>query len=104
MNEVRLSGTLVERAALRFTPAGVPVVEARIEHRSTVVEAGSARTLEFVVSAVGLGPIANELEREALGTRLELSGFLATRSRRSARLVLHLTGMRLAQQDLNESI
>ena len=94
MNEFRLSGVLVERAALRFTPAGVPVLEARIQHRSDVIEAGVPRSLEFVVSAVGLGPIAGDLEREALGAQLDLTGFLAPRSRRSSKLVLHLTQYR----------
>ena len=93
MNEFRLSGVLIERAALRFTPAGVAVLEAQIQHRSEVIEAGAARTLEFVVSAVGLGPVAGELQREALGAQLDLTGFLAPRSRRSRRLVLHLTGL-----------
>jgi primosomal replication protein N len=94
VNEFRLSGILVERAALRFTPAGVAVVEAQFRHRSDVIEAGAVRTLEFVVSVIGLGPIAGELEREALGVQLDLAGFLAPRSRRSSKLVLHLTGFR----------
>jgi primosomal replication protein N len=92
LNEIRLSGVLVERAATRFTPAGVPVVEAQIRHRSEVIEAGAPRTLEFVVSAIALGREALELEREALGAQLRVSGFLAPRSRRSGRLVLHVTG------------
>jgi primosomal replication protein N len=97
VNEFRLSGILVERAALRFTPAGVPVVEAQIRHRSDVIEAGVPRTLEFVVSAIGLGPIAGALEHEPLGVQLDLAGFVAPRSRRSRRLVLHLTGLHRAR-------
>ena len=94
MNEFRLDGVLVERAATRHTPAGVPVVEAQIRHRSDVVEAGAPRTLEFVVNTIALGPIAGKLEREALGEPLDLAGFLAPRSRRSSKLVLHLTEYR----------
>jgi primosomal replication protein N len=97
VNEFRLSGILVERAALRFTPAGVPVVEAQIRHRSDVIEAGVPRTLEFVVSAIGLGPIAGALEHEPLGVQLDLAGFVAPRSRRSGKLVLHLTGLHRAR-------
>jgi primosomal replication protein N len=91
LNEIRLSGVLVERAALRYTPAGVPVVEAQIRHCSEVIEAAAPRTLEFVVGAIALGPVAVELERAALGATLRLSGFLAPRSRRSGRLVMHVT-------------
>jgi len=94
MNEVRLDGVLVERAAVRHTPAGVPVVEGRICHRSDVFEAGAPRKLEFVVSAIALGAIARKLEREALGEALDCAGFLAPRSRRSSKLVLHLTEYR----------
>ena len=93
-NEVRLAGFLVERGALRRTPAGVAVLEARIQHRCEVIEAGLPRTVEFVMGAVALGAVADLLEREALGARLELSGFLAPRTRRSSRLVLHLTAIR----------
>jgi primosomal replication protein N len=94
VNEVRLDGELVERAAVRHTPAGVPVVEACIRHRSDVVEAGTPRALEFVVNTIALGSIAGKLEREALGAQLNLCGFLAPRSRRSSKLVLHLTEYR----------
>jgi primosomal replication protein N len=94
VNQVHLDGILVERAAMRHTPAGVPVVEAQIRHRSDVIEAGTPRTLEFMVNAVALGPVAGKLEREALGAQLDLSGFLAPRSRRSNKLVLHLTEYR----------
>jgi primosomal replication protein N len=94
VNCFRLRASLVERAAARVTPAGVPVVEAQFHCLSEVVEAGLARMLDFRVDAVGLGSMAAELERSALGTELELEGFLAPRSKRSARLVLHLTGCR----------
>jgi primosomal replication protein N len=94
VNQVHLDGVLVERAAMRRTPAGVAVVEAQIRHRSDVIEAGALRSLEFMVNAVALGPVAGKLEREALGAQLDLSGFLAPRSRRSSKLVLHLTEYR----------
>ena len=94
MNEVRLDGVLVERSIVRHTPAGVPVVEARIRHHSDVIEAGSPRTLEFLVNAIALGSVAGMLEREALGAPLELRGFLAPRSRRSSKVILHVTEYR----------
>jgi primosomal replication protein N len=98
LNEFRLTGSLVERSALRLTPAGIPVVEARLQCVSEVVEAGLVRNLDFCVSAIGIGPMAGELERLALGSRLDVEGFLAPRSRRSGRLVLHVTACRLAVQ------
>ncbi len=99
MNEFCLSGDLVERSAARYSPAGVAVVEAQIRCRSDVMEAGHLRTVDFCVGAVGVGPMAAELERLALGARLELSGFVAPRSRRSSRLVLHVTGCKAVSAD-----
>ena len=32
VNEVTLSGELVERALLRYTPAGIPILDARLAH------------------------------------------------------------------------
>lgn len=94
MNQVRLTGTLIERSAMRFTPAGVSVVEAQVRHQSEVVEAGLPRALDITVSTIALGPVAGELDRESLGVQLDLAGFLAPRSRRSNRLILHVTQFR----------
>jgi len=97
VNQFRLSGCLVERSAPRYTPAGVAVVEAQIRCESEVVEGGRTRALDFCISAIGLGTVAQDLERVSLGARLQLEGFVATRSRRSSRLVLHVTSCRTAQ-------
>ncbi len=94
-----LSATLLERAALRFTPAGVAVLEAKLQHHSEVLEAGVKRRLQFDFSAIALGSNARELAAQPLGSELELSAFLAPRSRRSARLVVHVLGFsRLADR------
>jgi primosomal replication protein N len=96
VNQFLLSACLIERSEVRYTPAGVPVVEVRLRCQSEVLEAGSARTLDFQVGAIGLGPMALALERPSLGAVLELEGFIAPRSRRSGRLVLHVTACRAA--------
>ena len=90
MNRVLLNATLIERTALRYTPAGVAVIEAQLQHQSDTVEAGVNRRLEFPFGAIALGGIAKQLANESLGSELSLSGFLAPRSRRSARLLVHV--------------
>jgi primosomal replication protein N len=85
-----MSATLVERQALRFTPAGVPVVEATLQHRSRTVEAGIDRLLDFPFGVVAVGDAARQLAEESLGGQLQISGFLAPRSRRSTRLMVHV--------------
>jgi primosomal replication protein N len=96
VNQFRLRASLIARSAPRYTPAGVPVTEVQLRCESEVVEAGLARTLDFSVGAVGMGPMAAALEQASLGTVLELEGFIAPKSRRSGRLVLHVTGCRAA--------
>lgn len=91
MNRFRLRAVLVEKAALRYTPAGLAALEAAFRHTGTAVEAGVERQLAFAVTALALGSVGEQLDREPLGAEVELAGFLAPRSRRSGRIVLHVT-------------
>jgi len=80
----------MERTALRYTPAGVAVIEAQLQHQSETIEAGVPRKLQFAFAAIALGGVARQLASESLGVELTVSGFLAPRSRRSARLLVHV--------------
>jgi primosomal replication protein N len=91
MNRVRLTATLVAKAALRWTPAGMPVTEATLNHRDSVIEAGIERQLDFELAAIAIGNVAQTLAAEPLGSALQVDGFLAPSSRRSKRLALHIT-------------
>jgi len=91
VNQLSLTGKLVERSALRFTPAGIPVVEAQFEHCSELVEGGMLRKLAFTFDAVLIGDLARTLGNEGLGGEMALRGFVAPRSRRSTRLQVHVT-------------
>jgi primosomal replication protein N len=90
-NRVRLRATLVARADLRYTPAGIMVLQAGLRHEGAVAEAGIERQLEFELEAIAIGDAAQRLDRQALGSEIELDGFLAPRSRRSRSLTLHIT-------------
>ena len=79
------------KSALRYTPAGIAVLEASFEHEGSVTEATAERTLAFEFSAVALGAVAQALDREPLGKPMMLEGFIAPRTRRSTRLVMHIT-------------
>ena len=46
VNEVTLSGELVGRELLRYTPAGIPILDARLAHRCEVSQAGHRRQVE----------------------------------------------------------
>jgi primosomal replication protein N len=90
LNRVELSGCLIERLALRYTPAGVPVSECRIRHESEQIEAGGARRVECEVPAIGLGDPAKWLQAVTPGAAIRVTGFLAAKSRNSKQLVLHI--------------
>jgi len=90
-NRVQLSGTLTEREALRFTPAGIAMLAARLSHRSEAIEAGHARQLEFEVALRFAGAVAARADRLQLGASICVDGFLAPRRRQSKSLVVHVT-------------
>lgn len=89
-NQFVISGKLEERKPLRYTPAGIPVSEARVVHTSEQVEAEKPRQVMCEVSVLGLGEVARWLQAAPLGSRVKLSGFMAAKSQQSRSLVLHL--------------
>jgi primosomal replication protein N len=91
-NEVELSGRVVGREALRHTPAGIPILTFTVKHESTQIEAGISRQVGFEVEAMAVGEVARRMDADALqaGRSVHLQGFLASRSRLSTRLVLHV--------------
>ncbi|NIF83944.1 primosomal replication protein N [Comamonas sp. Tr-654] len=88
-NRVVLTGLLAEQAALRYTPAGLPALDLRIEHSSQQQELGSTRNVNASVKAVAFGALAEKLARQAPGSQWTFQGFLAT-PRNSKMLVLHI--------------
>jgi primosomal replication protein N len=102
LNRLGLSASLVEREAIRYTPAGVPIVGLKLLHRSVQREAGADRTVEMEIAAIAADRIALRIDRVALGTELKLEGFLAPRRRNVKALVLHVTEFELNAIDRTE--
>jgi primosomal replication protein N len=88
-NEVRLSGRAHDVLDLRFTPAGIPVLEFRLRHTSVQSEAGGPRRVDLDMPAIAFGALAQRLAQEAPEGEIVARGFLAPRSLRSTQLVLH---------------
>ena len=99
MNRLGLTAALVEREAIRYTPAGVPIVGLKLSHQSVQREAGADRTIELEISAIAADRLALRMDRVALGTELKLEGFLAPRRRNVKALVLHITDFELHAAD-----
>lgn len=90
MNQVFLQARVVEVQSLRFTPAGLPILELVLDHGSDVVEAGHQRRIVFTIAARALGSQATQLQFVAIGQELRIEGFLATTRKNSSKLVLHI--------------
>lgn len=92
---------LIERKALRFTPAGVPVTECVIGHQSEQLEADSPRHVECEIQALGLGQTARWLQAATPGVTVRVTGFLAARSQHSKQLRLHLNSIEFVEGNQN---
>jgi primosomal replication protein N len=90
-NRVLLRGRLVELDALRYTPAGVPIVKFRLAHESSQTEAGSLRKVDCEIAGVAFETEAKLLASAPLGTQMSISGFLDRKGKSSRQVVLHAT-------------
>lgn len=96
-NQVVASGCLVERQALRYTPAGIPVVEFRLRHESEQLEAGAKRKVQCEIACLCMGKEATSMAALREGAEILVKGFFAARSQRyPAHLVLHVTQWKAA--------
>jgi len=97
-NEVAISGELTAIEPLRYTPAGVPLLNFRLLHRSQQAEAGLKRQVECEVNGVAMGEVAVGLSRLKPGQAARVKGFLNRRNRMSAQLVFHATDAQVIKE------
>ena len=83
---------------MRFTPAGVPVVEFKIDHESEQAEAGAKRSIKAEISAVAFEAQARLVAKARPGSEVKLEGFLGAKSKRSKKIVLHVTNIEFMEQ------
>ena len=79
----------MEASAKRYTPAGLPAIDFRLEHESEVQEAGQKRQVKTSVKAVALGSLAERIAQLPLGSLWQFNGFLAS-PRQSKNVVFHI--------------
>jgi len=99
VNQLKLVARILERDVLRFTPAGIPLVEAKLLHSSEQMQAGMPRLIEFEVAAIAAGEISGKFNQAELGGLFEFTGFLARKSRNSKSFVFHVTDFGAYSQD-----
>jgi primosomal replication protein N len=81
---------MLEKGALRYTPAGIPVIEFRLVHDSSQEEAGKARRVECEMACVAVGPLALLLSDVHPGNALRAAGFIAAKSLKNRQPVFHV--------------
>jgi primosomal replication protein N len=90
MNRLVLTAQLVERGALRYTPAGLPALDLSLKHESEVTQDGQSRKVWFDIRARAIGEITRRVEKLELGSAHGFAGFLG--SQRNGRgVVFHVT-------------
>ena len=88
---------MLELGALRYTPAGIAAVEFKLRHESELDEAGRPRKVEAEIGGIAFETQAKLLANMKLNTGLKLQGFLAAKSKRSKKLVLHVTNIEFTE-------
>ena len=93
-NRLTLTASIATRDPLRYSPAGIPILNVRLLHQSEQVEAGKPRSVTCEMPAVAIGDVAvalaKRLEATQPETEWQFSGFLATQ-RRFEIAELHIT-------------
>ena len=75
---------------MRYTPAGLPVLDLSLKHESELAQDGQARTVSMEIRARAIGEITQRIARLELGSEHGFAGFLG--SQRNGRgVVFHVT-------------
>jgi primosomal replication protein N len=84
--------------SLRYTPAGIPVLQFRLAHASQQIEAGRERTVSCEIDAQAFGEVATRLAACKTDSRLTLSGFLDRKGARNPMPNLHVTEFKIIKE------
>ena len=90
MNRLVLQAQLLERGAVRYTPAGLPALDLSLRHESLLTEAGHPRTVSVEIRAVAIGDITQALSKLAIGSEMGFAGFISAQ-RNGRGVVFHVT-------------
>jgi primosomal replication protein N len=89
VNLVQLHARVVEISSVRYSPAGLPLIDVLVEHESTLEEAGNPRQIHLRLKSLAMGAEAEKICRLELQSQWEFTGFLAS-SKNSKSVVFHI--------------
>ena len=91
MNRLVLTAQLLERGALRYTPAGLQALDLSLKHESQVTQDGQVRQVWFDIRARAIGgDITQRVAALELGSTHGFAGFLGS-ARNGRGIVFHVT-------------
>jgi primosomal replication protein N len=90
VNRLVLQAQLLERGAVRYTPAGLPALDLSLRHESRMSEAGHLRKVAVEIRALAIGDITQRLAKLAIGTETGFAGFISAQ-RNGRGVVFHVT-------------
>ncbi len=94
MNQLTLTASIAEISAQRFTPAGIPAIDMALEHESEQIEAGQLRKVKVSVKAVAIGPVAETIRKQPIGSLHKFNGFIAS-TRNAKGTLFHIQAFEL---------
>ncbi len=92
-NQTIICGEIIKLAELRYTPAGVAVLEFSIRHQSIQLNEGISRQIKCDISAIAIEKTAMTINKLEIGCRVKLTGFLAKKSQLNQQLILHVNNV-----------
>jgi primosomal replication protein N len=92
MNRLVLTAQLVERGAVRYTPAGLPALDLMLAHLGDLSEDGVPRRVSMQIKALAIGAITPALGALTLGSTADFAGFLGP-TRNGRGLLFHITAL-----------
>lgn len=90
MNRLVLNAQIVERSAVRYTPAGLQALDLSLKHESEVSQDGQVRKVALEIKARALGGITQRVQAIPLGSDHGFAGFLGAQ-RNGRGIVFHIT-------------
>ncbi|MBV9362171.1 MAG: primosomal replication protein N [Betaproteobacteria bacterium] len=96
-NRLELSARLLERGALRHTPAGLAALEFKLVHESEQDDAGATRKVQAELGAIAFEANARLINGRPLGSEMKVQGFLSAKNKRSKKLTLHVTNVEFVE-------
>jgi primosomal replication protein N len=89
-NRLLLHAQLIERGALRYTPAGLPALDMRLQHESVAMQEGQNRKVSLEIRAKAVGSVTQPLAALDMGSVCVFTGFLGS-MRQGKGIVFHVT-------------